>query len=933
MVARGARVFGRAKESASCQAVLDGVADHLEVLVLEGEPGIGKTTLLRGLLSHAADRGYTILSCRPVEAESKMPFVGLDDLLSPVLGGILPALPASQARALDLALLRREAEESPLSQRMVAAACLSVMSALARPGPMLVAVDDLEWLDAPTSHVLNFSLRRLADDRVIVLVTRRTEGPLLGLNQAVSPEHLHRIPVGPLALPDLDRLLVDQLNCRFQRADLLQIGGISAGNPFFAVELGRVLALHSDERAPGQFPPIPQSLRQLVVDRIAALPQRASETLLLVASLAQPTVQLIEAGSRFPHAVRGDLAEAEAAGVLEVNEGRVRFTHPLLASVVYADAAPEELRRLHRHLADIVTEPEERARHLAYSATGEDRLVAFALEEAAHRARARGAPETAAAMAEQACRFTPQNRPADLRSRALEAAELHFVAGNTERSRILTERLVATAAPGSQTAEAFARLGGIRLQQESIQASVEAFERALAEPHDAIPLSAECELGLGVALFLATKFRAAAAHFRASLEIMQSLGGHRYLGTALSFVGFTSFLLGEGVRADLMNRALALGEAESAHPLVSGHPKTIWGSILKWTGDLDDARDLLEQMHNRALLRGEVESLPVILYHLAELETWAGRWEQAGAYAGEAYVAADQSAQEPGRAVAIYARALVDAHLGHIESGRVLAQEGLAIAIRSSAAVRVLQNLAVLGFIEFSLGNMADARHYFDPAMKGTLEAGVAEPGVLRFLPEGVEVLIRLGDLQAAAEHLEPFDRAAHALDRPWALAAAARCRVLLAAAVGDLPGALEQVNAALGHHKRVHQPFELARTLLVVGEVQRRTRRRGAARATFASALQIFEDLGAAVWAEHSRSELRRIGGPAAAPNQLTPTEHRVAALVAEGSSNRETAEALFISVRTVEDNLSKIYRKLHVRSRTQLARALRLSDASEQE
>jgi DNA-binding CsgD family transcriptional regulator len=268
-----------------------------------------------------------------------------------------------------------------------------------------------------------------------------------------------------------------------------------------------------------------------------------------------------------------------------------------------------------------------------------------------------------------------------------------------------------------------------------------------------------------------------------------------------------------------------------------------------------------------------------------------------------------------------FAVGLVEAHLGRADSARLEALEGLRVTEAAGEILLLIPNLSVLGFLELSLGRPAEADAYLSRAVELEQAMGVREPAYFRVIPDEVEALVALGRLDEAEALLAPFEDAGRILDRAWAMATGARCRALVFAARGDLQGASDAADEAVRHHDRLPLPFELGRTLLVSGTVQRRAKRKREARDRLTRALEIFEGLGAAAWSERTRAELARIGGRPASSVDLTPTEARVAELVAAGSTNREAADALFVSIHTVEANLKRIYRKLGIRSRTELA------------
>jgi DNA-binding CsgD family transcriptional regulator len=321
---------------------------------------------------------------------------------------------------------------------------------------------------------------------------------------------------------------------------------------------------------------------------------------------------------------------------------------------------------------------------------------------------------------------------------------------------------------------------------------------------------------------------------------------------------------------------------------------------------------------------GDEGSLAVLLFMLAQVECSAGRWSDAGMYADESCEITAWTGHLPYRALALSAKALVEAHLGRAGSARAAATEGLELAQRSGLVQASQFNLAALGFLELSLDAPKEAHVTLWPLAEGVLAAGLKEPGVLRFIPDEIEALIAIGDTDTARSLLEPFAARAETLDRAWALATSDRSWGLLHASLGDLPEALVAFDRALERHAVLEEPFELGRTLLAQGQTFRRTKKWRLARGSLGRSLEIFERLGADLWAEKARSETTRIGGRSPGPLDLTPTEREVADLVGEGRTNREVAQALFLSVSTVEANLRRIYRKLGVRSRTELSRKL---------
>jgi DNA-binding CsgD family transcriptional regulator len=340
--------------------------------------------------------------------------------------------------------------------------------------------------------------------------------------------------------------------------------------------------------------------------------------------------------------------------------------------------------------------------------------------------------------------------------------------------------------------------------------------------------------------------------------------------------------------------------------------------------DLDEARMIFRSLRVRADERAEESALPWILAELGLVEFLLGHWVDASRCADEATELALQTGQEPQRLFALGVRALVRTCRGETEGARADAEAVLEVAEQRGVMVATILASSALGLLELSLERPEATDRILGPLGERLEEGGVKEPGSVRFTPDEIEALIHLGRLKEAETLLDRLDRRARELDRASAQAGARRCRGLLAAAHGDLEGALAALEQALAEHERVPIPFERARTLLALGSARRRAKRRSAARESLGAALRIFEDLGARPWVEKGRAELARIGGRPPATGGLTPTETRVATLVSQGRSNKEVAAALFVSVKTVEANLSRIYAKLGLRSRAELAHEL---------
>jgi DNA-binding CsgD family transcriptional regulator/exonuclease VII small subunit len=813
----------------------------------------------------------------------------------------------------------------------VSVASLGVLRALAASGPVLVAVDDVQWLDVPSARVLAFVVRRLEDAPIRVLVALRVGagGDPLGLGRT-GPVPLQRVPVGPLPEEAMIRLLRARTEERLPRPALLRLHRISEGNPLLALEIARALTEQGARPPAGEPLPVPGDLQELLGARLAALPASAAAGLLVVAAAARPTEELVVTATSGRDRASAGIERATTAGILYRAGNRLAFTHPLLGSTVYAGAMPQARRRVHRRLAELVVDPEERARHLALAASGPDHQVARALEEAGRHARRGGAPDAAAELLELARRLTPPDDGAALLRRSVEAAQYHFDAGDAPRATAMLEEAVTTARPGRDRARILFRLASISwLDMPRVQGLA---EQALQEAEHDAELQAAIHEHLAWVGIYRGDLAFAADHAGASRQAARQVDSPAVAAESLSTFAMVEFLTGRPAR-DRMAEAveledLAAREGPEGGTTVFTASRTCHGLQLLWAGELDKARQELRQELTGYERLGRYVVRAELLTYLAEVECRAGNWEVAAGHAQEAHDIDVESGWVLGQGHTLFPKALVAALRGDADAARADAEEGLRLSLRNQDLLDASCNRAVLGFLELSLSNPTAALQRLEPVVAFLDELGSPEPGVIPCLPDAVEALVSLGRLEEAETLVERLERQGRTLDRPWAVATAARGRGLLAAGRGDLAAARSALEQALVEHRGVPQPLELARTLLVKGEVERRAKQKRAARAALEQALGLFNALGAPLWAQRAQDDLARAGQPAPPSGELTPTEQRIARLVGEGRKNREVAEALFISVKTVEANLSRIFGKLGVRSRTELARRIATHD-----
>ena len=911
-----APLVGRDEELAAIGEVLDGQLPT--TLAIIGDAGIGKTSLWRAALDAAAERGWRTLSCAPTGSEATLSFAALGDLLDDVFEEVAADLPEPQRRALSVALLR-EQPGAPPDRRTVGVAVRSAIRALARDDRLLLlAIDDVQWLDAATRDVLEFALRRLTGEPLALVVARRgvaeDQDPL---ETALGEDRARTVAVGPLSLGALHRLLVDRLSLALPRPTLRRIVDVAQGNPFFALELGRALR-RAGGTVPGAPLPVTPRLAELIHERLSALGSDARRLLPTVAALAEPTVERVAevAGASAAAA----LEEAVADGVLERRRDRLVFAHPLIASVVTAELSDDERRRLHRTLAEHARDPEERARQLALAHVDPDAEVAAAIAAGAERAYDRGAPDDAAELAERARLLAPEFEVAW--RLGLRAAKFSLEAGATTRARELLDELAATARTPNARAAVLAQLAIAQLYGDDWRAAAETWRELLvcagADPW----LQGEGALGLAWSGLLArANLETAHAHALQAVAAAEQSGDRAQLADALVCFAQCHTLLGRGVPERELARALAL-EPEIAELRGARRPSMHAALVRMLVDDFAAARALYERSARHAHDVGDEWSLAWILTRIAQLEWLSGDWDAASRALAEADEIASRQRHVPNVALVLGMQALVGAARGD-EAARATAHRALKAADATGAVFARRHALWALGLLDVAAGRHRQALDALEPLASETRAGGVRDPGELRFAADAVEALVGVGRIDEAEELVGEYEATARALPRPSALVAAARGASFIAGARGDHAAAVDLLKAAAERASDLPLPFEQARTLLALGVAQRRANQRRAARETLTRARDTLAALGAQAFARAAERELASIGGRTAT-GELTPSEQRVAQLVAEGHTNREVAASLVVSERTVEGHLSRIYTKLGVRSRAELARRL---------
>jgi DNA-binding CsgD family transcriptional regulator len=914
-------VIGREREQVALRAFAERLGEGPAAVLLAGDAGVGKTTLWRVAVEAARARGHCVLTTRPSAAEARLGFAGLRDLLGNVGGEVLDAVPGPQADALRVALLLERPGPVEVDQPVVAAALLSALRALSAVQPVLVAVDDAQWLDAPSAAVLGFAWRRMRTEPVGLVFAHRPGEPLAAA--LASVEDGRRIAVGPLSMDAIDQLLQRRLGLLFPRPALRRLYSVARGNPFFALELGPAFDRHRAEVAVGASVPVPARLLDLVAERLAALPAPTREALAVAAALSQPTPALVAAGM----GGQDRLGPAFAAKVLELDGNRLRFSHPLLASAAYEAIDPLARRALHRRLARVVPDMDEGAHHLALATAEPDAAVADVLERAADHAFRRGATAAAAELYEHARRVTPADAPADRHRRTKRAGRHHWTAGDIARASALLEEAVADAPSAAARAEALTQLAWVCVFEGDQPRAADLARRALAEPGARFSARADAENCLAAVLtHMGEDLEAAARHAARAASLGARCGDLLRHNDGLCQLALTGGLRGDRSADAYLRTAADQGE-EAAGWRVHGWPSKHAATVALWTDGHHAAAAALRRLLDAAFERGDEASVPDLLAHLALAEYLAGSWPAAARTATDALEAARQFGERPHQAIALAVRARVMASTGRDREARADAESALGLTGERGMVIARIHGVSALALLDLLQGRPQDTADRLRPLRERLLTAGVGEPGAIGFVADEVEALVALSRHAAAGELVNWLEARGRALDRASALAAAARGRGMLAASRGEHDAAIEAFERGVAEHDRAAMPFERGRTLLHLGAAQRRAKHKHAGRATLVEALGSFEALGAKPWIAQAAGELAQISGRRRAEPGLTATEARIVSLVAEGRTNKQVAAALYLSPKTVEGHLRNVFRKVGVRSRTALARQV-LSD-----
>ena len=911
-------MLGRAEETSRIAAVVrDAGSGRSGALLVVGEPGIGKTVLLGHARSLAEAEDALVLEASGAEGEAHLAFAGLSDLLRPALGH-LDAVPGPQADALRGALALGPPQ--PGDRFTTYAATLSLLAAAAEHRPVACIIDDAHWLDAESFEAVQFASRRLGAEGVAVLMAARD-----GLSERVDAWPLDRLRLAGLSGDEARALIAEHARAVPSPQVLDALVGGAKGNPLALIELAGSLSpdqLAGAEPLPDPLPVGPY-LRDALLRPVRALPETTRRALLVV-SAGDGTTGFLPAALAAEGLSMADLEPAERVGVLVVSPSRALFSHPLVRAAVYRQADAIGRRAAHRaHAASAAAVGEgaldRRAWHLALAATGPDEDAAAELEAAGGRAAARNGHAAACQAYETAARLSPVAR--ERGRRTLAAARSALAAGDFTRGGRLFDEVAALDADTGQVIDALVGRGHVETFGGSAVRAAELLAAAADRVEPASPAAAAALLIQATIPAVMQTDLAQAIRLSERAEAL----AHDAAPPIAALAEVAGAVVATFAASPREARPEAL--AQLAQNVAAGDPvSAVWlnGSLqgLMIMERYDEAIAGLDEVIRAARGRSTPSVLLLPLFTRAEIRRRTGRLDLAVADAAEAVRLGRETGQETAAAICLFPLAAIDAIRGRSRECRARAAEMVALAQRSDHDFMLVMVDHALGLHALGVGDLEEALDRLRAAERRRNRGrGFHHPLMDAYEQDLAETLARLGRGHEADEVVTALEEMARRSGTLWPAAAVARCRGLRA---GD--DFEDHFAESLSLFSKTTLPFERARTELCLGERRRRARRARDARAPLSAALATFDELGAEPWAAWARRELRAAGGRVrgartAGTGQLTPQELQVALAVAEGATNKEAAGALLISPKTVEYHLAKVYEKLGVRSRAELA------------
>ena len=818
------------------------------------------------------DRGFRALTARPAETEAELPFGVLAELLEPIVTSELD-LPAPQARALDVALRRADPdEERPIDPLGLSLAMVAALRRLAAGQPLVVALDDVQWCDAPSLRTLEFALRRFESERIGLVFGLRSGGGA-ELQLPGGDRRVAAVAVGSLDGPAFETVV--RRSSRLPRPALRQLYVACDGNPLFGKEVAALLAergLPDDPTAPI---PVPPSASDAIGQRVAKLALDTRNILLGAAALQRPTVDVLVAAYD-EQSVEDALVEAAGAGLVTVDVERIRFSHPLVAAAVYGAATPvRAVPHTRRSRARSPIRLNERP--ISRSPRPEPApRVAAELESAAAAAKARGALDTAGRLLEQAVTVTPARDRAARRRRGLEAARCQHAAGDTDRARSLLDRAVDLSRPGEEVAEVLLELAlaGGTYSQRGLGYAYAALDNAQQSPALAVRIH-HCLMGLHVCAGEAAR---SVEHAHAALAAAEALEDEATLATAISGAVFADLMCSKPLDLDELERAVEIERRAGVSTSVDeDRPLTTLAHVLRRVGEYDRSREICLELLDEAVERGDERNRTSALAMLSDVETDSGHLLLAREYAAELVELGDQQDDRTNRMYGLFQSATVLALLGEPDEAEALARAGQELALSPVLEPWLAWGDHALGLAALERGDSAAALECFERSGRRYDAAGWTEP-IFRHPPMELEALVALGRLDTAAALIAKYEQRCPPETHVRLLALIGRYRGLIASLRGEHENAEAELARSLDLQERAPSPYERARTLMVLATARRRRRRRGDARRALEEAVVLFEQSGAVVWADRARADIAALGLRRSPTDELTPMEDRVA-------------------------------------------------------
>jgi DNA-binding CsgD family transcriptional regulator len=897
-------LVGRESEVVQLSGVLDGASEHGSVVLIRGAAGIGKTSLLGAAIADARSRGFHVLTMTGIESEAHLPYAGLHQLLHPVIAHV-ENLPPPQRSALKTAL-GTTADEAP-EVFLVALAALNLIEDVAGDRPIVLAADDIQWLDVPTTAVLTFIARRVEPTNIVVLAAIRDgydsllvavrvpELRLDALDEAASRELLDAVAPG-LARPVRQRVLDE-----------------AEGNPLALIELPRALAQPRHAADPSL--PLTDRLERAFSAQAASLPETTQSALLLAALDESPSLPEVLAATRLFLKTESDvdvLMPALDAALITLDEDQVRFRHPLIRSALEQAAPPGRRRDGHRAMAAVIADPDRRAWHRAASVMGTDDEAAAELEATAARAKGRGATAIALRALELAANLSSDT---SIRARRLlAAAEIALQLGQSAT----VGRMLDAAAKLPLTFNDHASMTWLRETfNEVVPVDVSAVVD-LVKVARAMAAGGDRHLALNLLRVAALRFwyvEPGQAARESVVRAVEEIESGESDVQALEILSLASPIDAGARVADRVAKLALADDGDATRTMMLGNAAYV-------VGDPDRAIALLQRADPGLRAQGKLGLLAQLLDTRSRAEIQVGQFSDAARDAEEAY----GLLVETGKPIWVMGIKIALALLAGVRGEELLAEQLCAEAEAGVLPLRHRTNLAILaharGLTAMTAGRHSDAFDHF---------ARMFDPDDVAF--DELKSYAAAGYVIECAVRADRIEEAHRIMIRLETLGKRTPSAVLhvglryARAALADESSAETLYDIALRAEPK--WPFDYARVQMAYGRWLRRKRRMIESRPYFRTARDTFEILGVHPWADMARAELRASGERITEPTKarqhaLSPQELQVAQMAASGLSNREIGDRLFLSHRTVGAHLYRIYPKLGISSRSELAPAL---------